>query len=87
MLGEFSRCYREQYGVALFSSIRYEIEGNGGPQAQLLHRKVRAQIHLPPSALGSPIGMEAPWGWERSPEEKVMEGVCSPRGSPEGFLL
>lgn len=42
MLGEFSRCYREQYGVALFNSIRYEIEGNGGPQAQLLHRKVRA---------------------------------------------
>lgn len=42
MLGEFCRCYKEQFGVALFNSVRYEIEGNGGPQAQLLHRKVRA---------------------------------------------
>ncbi|NWX23514.1 NIBL1 protein, partial [Aegotheles bennettii] len=40
VLGEFCQCYREQYGVALFNSVRYEIEGNGGPQAQLLHRKV-----------------------------------------------
>lgn len=44
VLGEFCRCYKEQYGVALFNSVRYEIEGNGGPQAQLLHRKVRAQL-------------------------------------------
>uniref|UniRef100_A0A8C5UJ55 Niban apoptosis regulator 2 n=1 Tax=Malurus cyaneus samueli TaxID=2593467 RepID=A0A8C5UJ55_9PASS len=42
VLGEFCRCYREQFGVALFNSVRYEIEGAGGPQAQLLHRKVRA---------------------------------------------
>lgn len=41
MLGEFCQFYEEQYGVALFNSIRYEIEGNGGPQSQLLHRKVR----------------------------------------------
>ncbi|XP_015135171.2 protein Niban 2 isoform X2 [Gallus gallus] len=46
VLGEFSRCYREQYGVALFNSIRYEIEGNGGPQAQLLHRKVPLEDHV-----------------------------------------
>lgn len=42
VLGEFCRCYKEQFGVALFNSVRYEIEGAGGPQAQLLHRKVRA---------------------------------------------
>ncbi|OXB80683.1 UNVERIFIED_CONTAM: hypothetical protein H355_005612, partial [Colinus virginianus] len=46
VLGEFSRCYREQYGVALFNSVRYEIEGNGGPQAQLLHRKVPLEDHV-----------------------------------------
>ncbi|XP_053863249.1 protein Niban 2 [Malaclemys terrapin pileata] len=40
VLGEFCQFYEEQYGVALFNSVRYEIEGNGGPQAQLLHRKV-----------------------------------------------
>ncbi|XP_037735681.1 protein Niban 2 [Chelonia mydas] len=40
VLGEFCQFYEEQYGVALFNSIRYEIEGNGGPQSQLLHRKV-----------------------------------------------
>ncbi|XP_010213902.1 PREDICTED: niban-like protein 1 [Tinamus guttatus] len=27
VLEEFCRCYREQYGVALFNSVRYEIEG------------------------------------------------------------
>ncbi|XP_031457426.1 protein Niban 2 [Phasianus colchicus] len=46
VLGEFSRCYKEQYGVALFNSVRYEIEGNGGPQAQLLHRKVPLEDHV-----------------------------------------
>ncbi|KAM9117037.1 protein Niban 2 isoform 2-T3 [Pangshura tecta] len=40
VLGEFCQFYEEQYGVALFNSVRYEIEGNGGPQSQLLHRKV-----------------------------------------------
>ncbi|CAI9577602.1 unnamed protein product [Staurois parvus] len=39
LLGEFGKIYEEQYGVALFNSVRYEIEGNGGPQTQLLHRK------------------------------------------------
>ncbi|XP_014807804.1 PREDICTED: niban-like protein 1 [Calidris pugnax] len=46
VLGEFCRCYEEQYGVALFNSVRYEIEGNGGPQAQLLHRKVPLEDHV-----------------------------------------
>ncbi|XP_050763969.1 protein Niban 2 [Gymnogyps californianus] len=46
VLGEFCRCYKEQYGVALFNSVRYEIEGNGGPQAQLLHRKVPLDDHV-----------------------------------------
>ncbi|NXQ83992.1 NIBL1 protein, partial [Nyctibius grandis] len=46
VLGEFCRCYQEQFGVALFSSVRYEIEGNGGPQAQLLHRKVPLEDHV-----------------------------------------
>ncbi|KAM3911918.1 protein Niban 2 [Leptodactylus fuscus] len=40
LLAEFGKLYEEQYGVALFNSVRYEIEGNGGPQTQLLHRKV-----------------------------------------------
>ncbi|NXF66280.1 NIBL1 protein, partial [Ciccaba nigrolineata] len=46
VLGEFCQCYKEQYGVALFNSVRYEIEGNGGPQAQLLHRKVPLEDHV-----------------------------------------
>ncbi|XP_073446954.1 protein Niban 2 [Dendrobates tinctorius] len=40
LLAEFGKLYEEQYGVALFNSVRYEIEGNGGPQTQLLHRKI-----------------------------------------------
>ncbi|KAH0615535.1 hypothetical protein JD844_004918, partial [Phrynosoma platyrhinos] len=40
VLADFCRFYEEQYGVALFNSVRYEIEGGGGPQPQLLHRKV-----------------------------------------------
>ncbi|XP_071979964.1 protein Niban 2-like [Engystomops pustulosus] len=40
LLAEFGKLYEEQYGVALFNSVRYEIEGNGGPQTQLLHRKL-----------------------------------------------
>ncbi|KAJ7412287.1 Niban-like protein 1 [Willisornis vidua] len=46
VLGEFCRCYKEQYGVALFNSVRYEIEGNGGPQPQLLHRKLPLEDHV-----------------------------------------
>ncbi|XP_032993393.1 protein Niban 2 [Lacerta agilis] len=40
VLAEFCQFYEEQYGVSLFNSVRYEIEGVGGPQAQLLRRKV-----------------------------------------------
>ncbi|XP_069870195.1 protein Niban 2 isoform X1 [Dipodomys merriami] len=40
VLGEFLRFYEDQYGVALFNSMRHEIEGTGLPQAQLLWRKV-----------------------------------------------
>ncbi|XP_042335370.1 protein Niban 2 [Sceloporus undulatus] len=40
VLADFCQFYEEQYGVALFNSVRYEIEGGGGPQPQLLHRKV-----------------------------------------------
>nr|XP_015222123.1 PREDICTED: niban-like protein 1 [Lepisosteus oculatus] len=40
VMGEFGRLYEQQYAVALFNKVRYEIEGNGGPQSQLLHRKV-----------------------------------------------
>ncbi|XP_040178910.1 protein Niban 2-like [Rana temporaria] len=43
LLAEFGKIYEEQYGVALFNSVRYEIEGNGGPQTQLLHRKTPLQ--------------------------------------------
>ncbi|XP_044295704.1 protein Niban 2 [Varanus komodoensis] len=40
VLTEFCQFYEQQYGVALFNSVRYEIEGGGGPQPQLLRRKV-----------------------------------------------
>ncbi|KYO23162.1 niban-like protein 1 [Alligator mississippiensis] len=46
VLGEFCQFYKDQYGVALFNSVRYEIEGNGGPQSQLLHRKVPLEDHV-----------------------------------------
>uniref|UniRef100_A0A3B3ZCT8 PH domain-containing protein n=1 Tax=Periophthalmus magnuspinnatus TaxID=409849 RepID=A0A3B3ZCT8_9GOBI len=35
----FSYEFQRQYSVALFNSVRAEIEGTGGTQAQLLHRK------------------------------------------------
>ncbi|XP_027018512.2 protein Niban 2b [Tachysurus fulvidraco] len=40
VLGEFGRLYEQQYVVALFNKVRYDVEGGGGPQPQLLHRKV-----------------------------------------------
>uniref|UniRef100_A0A665WK19 Niban-like protein 1 n=1 Tax=Echeneis naucrates TaxID=173247 RepID=A0A665WK19_ECHNA len=40
VMGEFGRLYEQQYAVALFNSIRLDIEGGGGPQPQLLHRKI-----------------------------------------------
>uniref|UniRef100_A0A674N9B8 Niban apoptosis regulator 2a n=1 Tax=Takifugu rubripes TaxID=31033 RepID=A0A674N9B8_TAKRU len=39
VMQEFSSTYEQQYAVALFNSVRFEIEGGGGPQSQLLHRK------------------------------------------------
>ncbi|KAF0033705.1 hypothetical protein F2P81_013771 [Scophthalmus maximus] len=38
--GEFGRLYEQQYAVALFNKVRFDVEGGGGPQAQLLHRKI-----------------------------------------------
>ncbi|XP_026866700.2 protein Niban 2b [Electrophorus electricus] len=40
VLGEFSHLYEKQYVVALFNKVRYDVEGGGGPQPQLLRRKV-----------------------------------------------
>uniref|UniRef100_A0A8C5SAL8 Niban apoptosis regulator 2 n=1 Tax=Laticauda laticaudata TaxID=8630 RepID=A0A8C5SAL8_LATLA len=40
ILTQFSQFCQEQYGLALFNSVRFEIEGGTAPQAQLLHRKV-----------------------------------------------
>ncbi|XP_068166451.1 protein Niban 2b isoform X2 [Antennarius striatus] len=40
VMKEFSRLYEQQYAVALFNSVRFDIEGGGGPQSQLLHRKI-----------------------------------------------
>lgn len=37
----FGRLYEQQYAVALFNKVRFDIEGEGGPQPQLLHRKVK----------------------------------------------
>ncbi|XP_029024195.1 protein Niban 2a [Betta splendens] len=39
VMKEFSDMYEQQYAVALFNSVRFEIEGGGGTQSQLLHRK------------------------------------------------
>ncbi|XP_071337949.1 protein Niban 2b [Trachinotus anak] len=40
VIREFGRLYEQQYAVALFNSVRLDIEGGGGPQPQLLHRKI-----------------------------------------------
>ena len=83
VLGEFCRCYKEQYGVALFNSIRYEVEGNGGPQTQLLHRKVRAPLHarsLEPPESSIPVpGKHGPMS---SPKPRR---VPSPRSALPGW--
>ncbi|XP_076016104.1 protein Niban 2a [Genypterus blacodes] len=39
VMKEFGQIYEQQYAVSLFNSVRYEIEGGGGTQSQLLHRK------------------------------------------------
>ncbi|KAL2092629.1 hypothetical protein ACEWY4_012427 [Coilia grayii] len=43
VIGEFGRLYEQQYVVALFNKVRFDIEGGGGPQPQLLRRKVPLQ--------------------------------------------
>ncbi|KAI1900531.1 hypothetical protein AGOR_G00050890 [Albula goreensis] len=40
VMGEFGRLYEQQYALALVNKVRFDLEGNGGPQPQLLHRKV-----------------------------------------------
>ncbi|XP_029960798.1 niban-like protein 1 [Salarias fasciatus] len=40
VMGEFGRLYERHYSLALFNKVRFDIEGGGGPQPQLLHRKV-----------------------------------------------
>lgn len=44
VMKEFGDVYEQQYAVALFNSVRFEIEGGGGKQSQLLHRKASACI-------------------------------------------
>uniref|UniRef100_A0AAR2L9P8 PH domain-containing protein n=1 Tax=Pygocentrus nattereri TaxID=42514 RepID=A0AAR2L9P8_PYGNA len=39
VMAEFGKVYEQQYAVALFNSVRFEIEGGGSAQSQLLHRK------------------------------------------------
>lgn len=41
VMQEFGKIYEQQYAVALFNSVRFEIEGGRGLQSQLLHRKVK----------------------------------------------
>uniref|UniRef100_A0A3Q3WQP0 PH domain-containing protein n=1 Tax=Mola mola TaxID=94237 RepID=A0A3Q3WQP0_MOLML len=40
VMGEFGRLYEQQYAVALFNKVRFDVEGGGGPQPQLLRRKI-----------------------------------------------
>ncbi|XP_073321407.1 protein Niban 2b [Pagrus major] len=40
VMGQFGHLYEQQYAVALFNKVRFDIEGGGGPQPQLLHRKI-----------------------------------------------
>ncbi|KAM9858701.1 protein Niban 2b [Aulostomus maculatus] len=40
VMREFGYLYEQQYAVALFNKIRFDIEGGGSPQPQLLHRKI-----------------------------------------------
>lgn len=40
VIAEFGRLYEQQHAVALFNKVRFDVEGGGTPQPQLLHRKV-----------------------------------------------
>lgn len=44
VMREFGRLYEQQYAVALFNNVRFDVEGGGGPQPQLLHRKVKYPV-------------------------------------------
>ena len=45
-MDEVARLYQQQYAVALFNKLRFDIEGGGGPQPQLLHRKVTSLLFM-----------------------------------------
>uniref|UniRef100_A0AAX7VTA6 PH domain-containing protein n=1 Tax=Astatotilapia calliptera TaxID=8154 RepID=A0AAX7VTA6_ASTCA len=40
VIAEFGRLYEQQYAVALFNKVRFDVEGGGTLQPQLLHRKI-----------------------------------------------
>uniref|UniRef100_A0A3Q4H9B2 Niban apoptosis regulator 2b n=1 Tax=Neolamprologus brichardi TaxID=32507 RepID=A0A3Q4H9B2_NEOBR len=40
VIAEFGRLYEQQHAVALFNKVRFDVEGGGTPQPQLLHRKI-----------------------------------------------
>lgn len=44
VMAEFGHLYEQQYAVALFNKVRFDMEGGGGPQPQLLQRKVRDSL-------------------------------------------
>uniref|UniRef100_A0A668SJ93 PH domain-containing protein n=1 Tax=Oreochromis aureus TaxID=47969 RepID=A0A668SJ93_OREAU len=41
VIAEFGHLYEQQYAVALFNKVRFDVEGGGTLQPQLLHRKVK----------------------------------------------
>ena len=55
MIGEFGRLYEQQYAVALFNKVRFDIEGGGGPQPQLLRRKVMNTSSSPVPVFSPPL--------------------------------
>ena len=52
-MDQFDALYDQQYAVALFNKVRFDVEGGGGPQPQLLHRKVKATPSPPAPSLHS----------------------------------
>ncbi|XP_037536677.1 protein Niban 2 [Nematolebias whitei] len=43
VMGDFGHLYKQQFSVALFNKVRFDVEGGGGPQTQLLHRKIKLE--------------------------------------------
>lgn len=66
VMAEFGRFYEQQYAVALFNSVRYELEGGGNTQTQLLHRKVFFTSVCPV--------MMIPEGWGKTVKEWKNNG-------------